>query len=166
MALTYWLVPVLFRREIILPSLSKFQPYLFGLGTAGLSLFMMGAGTLGVPRRHWDISFADALLKHAYPETAYLMLALAGLAAILATLGGGLFILQIVGTVLFGRRKGAQEKSPAPIIAPQVSGDLRGLGVGGVAVPGTLVMALVFLTTFILYYFVNWKYLSEVWPLK
>src|SRR3989338_6961821 len=166
MALSYWLVPVLFRRDIILNGLSKFQPYLFGLGTAGLSLFMMGAGTLGVPRRHWDISFADALLKHAYPETAYLMLALAGLSAILAATGGGLFILQIVGTVLFGRRKGEQEKSPAPIIAPQVSGNLRGLGIGGVAVPGTLVMALVFLTTFVLYYFVNWKYLSEVWPLK
>src|SRR3989344_2218684 len=166
MALTYWLVPVLFRREVILPGLAKWQPYLFGIGTAGLSLFLMGAGTLGVPRRHWDISFADALLKHAYPETAYLMLALAGLSAILAATGGGLFILQNVRTVLFGRRKGEQEKSPAPIIAPQVSGDLRGLGVGGVAVPGTLVMALVFLTTFILYYFVNWKYLSEVWPLK
>ena len=112
MALTYWLVPVLFRRDIILNGLSKFQPYLFGLGTAGLSLFMMGAGTLGVPRRHWDISFADALLKHAYPETAYLMLALAGLSAILATVGGGLFILQIVGTVLFGRKKGAQGEEP------------------------------------------------------
>jgi hypothetical protein len=24
----------------------------------------------------------------------------------------------------------------------------------------------VFLTAFVLYYFVNWKYLSTVWPLK
>jgi cytochrome c oxidase subunit 1 len=32
-------------------------------------------------------------------------------------------------------------------------------------VPGTLVLALVFLTSFILYYFVNWKYLSQVWGL-
>jgi len=28
------------------------------------------------------------------------------------------------------------------------------------------VLALVFLTSFVLYYFVNWKYLSTVWPLK
>jgi cytochrome c oxidase subunit 1 len=28
------------------------------------------------------------------------------------------------------------------------------------------VMAMVFLSAFILYYFVNWKYLSTVWPLK
>ena len=36
------------------------QPYLFGIGAAGISLFMMGAGTLGVARRHWDITFSDA----------------------------------------------------------------------------------------------------------
>jgi hypothetical protein len=24
----------------------------------------------------------------------------------------------------------------------------------------------VFLTSFVLYYFINWKYLSTVWPLK
>ena len=29
-----------------------------------------------------------------------------------------------------------------------------------------VVLALVFLTSFILYYFVNWKYLSTVWPLS
>ena len=29
-----------------------------------------------------------------------------------------------------------------------------------------LVLAMVFLTAFVLYYFVNWKYLSTVWPLK
>jgi len=28
------------------------------------------------------------------------------------------------------------------------------------------VLAMVFLTSFILYYFINWKYLSTVWPLK
>jgi cytochrome c oxidase subunit 1 len=33
-------------------------------------------------------------------------------------------------------------------------------------VPGTAVMVAVFFTTFVLYYFVNWKYLSEVWPLS
>ena len=33
-------------------------------------------------------------------------------------------------------------------------------------IPGTLVLVGVFFVTFILYYFVNWKYLSEVWPLS
>ena len=60
MALTYWLVPILFRRELILPKLASWQPYIFGLGMTGVALFLMGAGTLGVPRRHWDILFSGA----------------------------------------------------------------------------------------------------------
>ena len=164
MALTYWLMPVLFRRDVILPSLSKFQPYLFGIGMAGFSLFMMGAGTLGVPRRHWDISFSGAIFGHQYPETAYLMLGLVGISSILAVLGGGLFILQIVGSVLFGRKRG-EVKGSTPLIAELVAPGVHGIGIGGISVPGTLVLALVFLTSFILYYFVNWKYLSQVWGL-
>ena len=31
MALTHFLIPVLFRREMIAPGLAKLQPYLFGL---------------------------------------------------------------------------------------------------------------------------------------
>ena len=165
MALSYWLIPVLFRRELVWPRLARWQPYLFGIGMAGVSLFMMAAGTLGVPRRHWDISFANAFLAYNYPETAYLLLAFAGISAVMATLGGALFVLQAVGTILFGRRKG-DTKSATPMIAPLVAPGLKGIGIGGVAVPGTLVLALVFLATFVLYYFVNWKYLAEVWPLK
>jgi len=37
---------------------------------------------------------------------------------------------------------------------------------GGFAAPGTFVFALVFLAAFVLYYFVNWKYLSTVWGLS
>ena len=165
MALTYWLVPVLFRREVGLPGLAKFQPYLFGLGTAGLSLFLMGAGTLGVPRRHWDISFTNALFNYQFPETAYLLLGLAGMSAVLAAVGGGLFVLQIVASVLFGKRKDPAVKGSTPLIAGPVPESGHAIGIGGITVPGTLVLALVFLTSFILYYFVNWKYLSQVWGL-
>jgi cytochrome c oxidase subunit 1 len=35
-----------------------------------------------------------------------------------------------------------------------------------VAVPGTLTLAMLLLVSFVLYYFVNWKYLSEVWGLS
>jgi cytochrome c oxidase subunit 1 len=164
MALTYWLLPILFRRELILPGLAKWQPYFFGLGMAGVSLFMMGAGTLGIPRRHWDISFSGSVLGHTFPDTAYLLLALAGLSAILAVIGGGIFILHAVGTILLGKRK--EGKSAVPVIAPPVSGNLSGIGIGGVAVPGTVVLALVFLASFVLYYFVNWKYLSQIWGLS
>jgi cytochrome c oxidase subunit 1 len=33
-------------------------------------------------------------------------------------------------------------------------------------IPGTVVLVMVFFTCFVLYYFVNWKYLSEIWPLR
>ena len=64
MAMTYLVVPLIFQRDIIWPGLAKWQPFVFGIGAGGISLFMMGAGTLGVARRHWDISLTDA--AHAY----------------------------------------------------------------------------------------------------
>ncbi|MFX7844892.1 hypothetical protein ABTK14_21825, partial [Acinetobacter baumannii] len=86
-----------FEREILFPKLAKLQPYLFGIGAAGISLFMMGAGTLGVPRRHWDITFSDANLGFAHSAGAFLMMGLNGIFAIIAAIGGILFILVVVG---------------------------------------------------------------------
>ena len=62
MALTYFLIPVLFRRQVAFAGLAKWQPYLFGLGMPLFSLTMMGAGTLGVERRHWDMAFTNSAL--------------------------------------------------------------------------------------------------------
>ena len=36
----------------------------------------------------------------------------------------------------------------------------------GFAAPGTFALAMVFLLAFVLYYFINWKYLSTVWGLS
>jgi cytochrome c oxidase subunit 1 len=36
----------------------------------------------------------------------------------------------------------------------------------GFAAPGTFVLAMVFLVAFVLYYFINWKYLSTLWGLS
>lgn len=170
MAATYLLLPLIFRRKVVWPKLASWQPYLFAIGVAGISLFMMGAGTLGVARRHWDISFADSLLKVDYPATAFLMMGLNGLSAILASIGGIVFILIAVGTVFFGKRVGDEEKvqistpeAAAAMAKPTVSeyGSEKEL-----KIPGTTAMVAVFFTVFVLYYFVNWKYLSEIWPLS
>ena len=37
---------------------------------------------------------------------------------------------------------------------------------GSLKIPGTTMLVAIFFTAFVLYYFVNWKYLSEVWPLS
>ena len=164
MAVTYLLVPLIFQRELILPGWAKVQPYIFGLGVTGISLFMMGAGTLGVPRRHWDVSQADAVLPYDFPGAANLMMGLNGMSALLAGLGGAIFIVVVVGSILFGKKiPGSKEEVKAEPVAAVVSeyGNAK-----HPAIPGTLVLVGVFFTTFVLYYYVNWKYLAEVWPLR
>jgi len=165
MALTYWLVPILFRRELILKGLASWQPYLFGLGMSGVSLFLMGAGTLGVPRRHWDITFSSTGgIVHEFPAAANTMLALNGLSVILAVIGGASFCIIIVGSLLFGKKLGEEDKCANQMItAPPDDAAYAGIGKGSITVPGTLVLAMVFFVTFAVYYFVNWKYLAETW---
>jgi cytochrome c oxidase subunit 1 len=163
MAMTYYVLPLVFQRDIIWPRLAKWQPYLFGGGAAGLALFMMGAGTLGVPRRHWDITFADANLQFELPSGAFLMMGLNGVSALLATIGGGLFVVIAVATILWGKRL---DKSNAPLAFPLHKRAEAVAQYGGhatVKLPGTVVLVSIFFVSFVLYYFVNWKYLSELW---
>jgi cytochrome c oxidase subunit I len=163
MAATYLVLPLIFQREIVWPKLAKIQPYLFGIGAAGISLFMMGAGTLGVARRHWDITFSDANLSFAYSAGAFLMMGLNGIFAIIAALGGALFVLIVVGTALFGEKIKGGHKLTFPLFS----------GGGAVAshygserapkLPGTIILVTIFFVCLVLYYFINWKYLSELW---
>ncbi len=165
MAVTYLLIPLIFRREIMFPKMAQAQPYVFGLGVTGISLFMMGAGTMGVPRRHWDISQADAVLPYDFPGVANLLMGLNGMSALLAGLGGAMFILVAVGSIFFGKKivDGAEK----PVAEPEDAAVLSKYGSEEhPAVPGTLVLVAVFFITFVLYYYVNWKYLAEVWPLR
>ena len=161
MSATYLLVPLIFRRELVMKKLARWQPYLFGLGVMGISVFMMGAGTLGVPRRNWDITGADAVLKYDYPGAAYLMMGLNGMSAILAALGGFVFIVIVVGSLLFGKRTGDK-----PLEGLTMTTVTKYGSAGTLKIPGTVMLVGVFFTAFVLYYFVNWKYLAEVWPLR
>ncbi|HXV08792.1 MAG TPA: cbb3-type cytochrome c oxidase subunit I [Burkholderiales bacterium] len=170
MGLTYFLLPSLFNREVAFPGVAKWQPYVFGIGMYVLALTLMGAGTLGVPRRHWDIGFAGTTLPYEFPGAAYLMLALVGLSAVLAVLGGGMYILVTVWSILFGKRlePGSRNTRPSPLRLQPVAAAIEGHG-GGIGVlqaRGTFTMAMVFLVAFVLYYFINWKYLGSVWGLS
>lgn len=168
MAATYLVVPIIFGREIAFPKLAKLQPYLFGLGAAGISLFMMGAGTLGVSRRHWDITFSDAPMHFGYPDAAFLMLGLNGLSAMAAALGGALYVIIVVWSILFGKK--IDKTNAAAALGPmpkKIAHDaLATYGNAGTwHLPGTYILVGVFFGSFVLYYFVNWKYLSELWPM-
>jgi cytochrome c oxidase subunit 1 len=169
MAITYLLVPTLFKREMISPGLCKIQPYLFGLSMAVLTLVMMGAGTLGVSRRHWDMAFSGAPFQYEWPGAAHLMMSLTGIFGVLAILGGALWIYLVVGSLLWGKKldegKFSDKAVPhAPLDSLAANASHTGSS-EHVAVPGTVVLAMLLLVSFVLYYFVNWKYLSEVWAL-
>jgi cytochrome c oxidase subunit 1 len=163
MAATYLVLPLIFEREIVWPTLAKWQPYLFGIGAAGISLFMMGAGTLGVARRHWDISFSDANLSFAYSAGAFLMMGLNGIFAIIAAIGGLLYVVVVVGTVLFGKKITAGHKLTFPLHSGGGAAASTYGGHATVKLPGTIVLISVFFAAFVLYYFINCKYLSELW---
>jgi len=164
MAATYLLVPLIFRRHLVMTGLAKIQPYIFALGVTGISMFMMGAGTLGVSRRHWDIGFADSALQFDYPAAAFLMLGLNGLSAVLAALGGLAFIVIVVASIMVGKPVGDK-----PIEGVKIAESAAVSTYGSEEHPsikGTTVLVAIFFVTFVLYYFVNWKYLSEIWPLR
>ncbi|HWT16234.1 MAG TPA: cbb3-type cytochrome c oxidase subunit I [Patescibacteria group bacterium] len=168
MALTYFLIPVLFKREMIAPKLAQWQPYLFGLSMYGFCLVMMGAGTLGVSRRHWDMAFQGSALAYEWPGAAYMMMGLVGVFGIAAILGGAIYIYVTVGSLLWGKKLDigtvSDRTTPVPPTAPAAA--VQTYGSSGMVAPGSFVLALIFLAAFILYYFINWKYLSQLWGLS
>jgi cytochrome c oxidase subunit 1 len=175
MSITYFLIPTLFRRELMFKKLAQWQPYLFGLGMSAFALFMMGAGTLGVPRRHWDMTFAGNPLAYEFPGTAFLMMGLTAISGVIAVIGGASYILITVCSIFLGKRIEAPAARRVPVRegmappmppVPAVPAAHAGVGIRGFVAPGTFAFAMVFLVSFVLYYFVNWKYLSTVWPLK
>jgi cytochrome c oxidase subunit 1 len=181
MALTYLLLPLLFRRAMILPWVAKMQPYVFGGGMTMMILFMLGAGTLGVSRRHWDMDFTGAALSFEYPGTAYLMMAVGAIGGVLGVVGGAMYLVVTVGTLLFGKKlapeAGFLQSFGVPLaanaytvdqperlpMAPQV---VEEHGSAGFEAPGTFVLAMALLVCFVVYYFINWDYLASVWPLS
>ena len=99
MGFAYYLVPLLVRRELWSYRLATVQAYLYGFGLLWMILAMSWAGTLGVPRRTAEISYGGEA-----PGGWELPMNLVGVGAALAGTGGTLFILNMVLTLLRGRR--------------------------------------------------------------
>jgi cytochrome c oxidase subunit 1 len=173
MSLTYFLIPVLFRRQVFLPGLAKWQPYLFGGGMAVFTLVMMGAGTLGVERRHWDMAFTESVLGFDYSATAFTLMGLAGISGVIAIIGGAAFVLITVVSVFFGKRVDSESSYGTQTTRLMKAEPLNvtpaahaAAGKWGFAAPGTFVLAIFFLLIFVVYFAINWKYLASVWPMS
>jgi cytochrome c oxidase subunit 1 len=164
MALTYYVVPLVFQRDFYAKALCRIQPYLFGGGITLAAVGMSFAGSYGVPRRHWDIEFTGGQFATGFDPGAHVMLGLLGIGAVIAFLGLLLFILLVVAAVFFGPSIAGQAMQPWHE-ERRAPGDAEA-AVDEHNAPGTLVLALIFLTTFAVYYFANWKWLSDVWEVR
>jgi cytochrome c oxidase subunit I len=103
MGLTYYVIPLVFRRQVAFWRLAQIQPYLFAGGMLVFSMAMSFSGYFGVPRRTWDISFAGAAFDFQFSPVADLMLALMAIGGLAAAAGGGIYILVTVWSVFFGK---------------------------------------------------------------
>ena len=178
MGATYYLLPLVFQRKVAFWKLAKVQPYLFAGGMLLVETGMTFAGSFGVPRRHWDISFSQAAFDVPFNPAVDLFLAMLGIGGVIGVAGALAFILIAVKSVFFGERitsfprgvavAGVPQGLTNPPVHPRNADELNeqlhapGRGIGG-PTPGTLVLVAVFFLAFILYYFTNWKLLSFLW---
>jgi len=171
MAVTYYLIPIIFRKKVAFWKLVQIQPWLFGIGITILSMAMTFAGVMGVPRRHWDISFSQTLFKWEFPPAVDLMLALTALGGVMAVTAVLIFVASAVVSVFFGQKFDPTDLRPGMAGVPQ--GLIRlpaqqheGANVEAVhktGTPGTMILVWIFLACFVLYYYTNWKALAVVW---
>jgi cytochrome c oxidase subunit 1 len=166
-------IPLIFRKQVSLMGLARWQPYLFGIGIVTVSMSMIFLGILGVPRRHWDISFANAPFKQEFSPLTDLFMATLGIGGLLAATGALIFIAVAVLSVFVGRRLTEEDirRGVAAVpqgilrLPPQQHGEAEGEAAHRAGTPGTLVLVAIFLTVFVFYYFTNWKVLSLVWKI-
>ena len=180
MGATYYLIPLIFRKKVAFWKLAKAQPWMFTFGMLMVEFGMTFAGSFGVPRRHWDISFAQAAFDVPFNPAVDLFLAMMGIGGILAVTGALSFILIAVTSVFLGERinefpsgvevAGIPQGLTKPPVhaanADELNAELHSPARGWLGpTPGTIVLVTVFFLTFMLYYFTNWKALSFLWKI-
>jgi cytochrome c oxidase subunit 1 len=120
---------------------------------------MTTAGSYAVPRRHWDVQFTSSIFQPPIEPAAHFFLGIMGIGGLLAALGGALYVGLTVVSVFFGKRI-PDVAGAVPLAAvPQDTGRHT-------PISGTLVLVFVFLGAFVIYYFLNWKWLSNIWLIK
>jgi cytochrome c oxidase subunit 1 len=170
MAVTYYVLPLIFGKRVAFWGLAKLQPYLFGIGIVILAMSMIFQGIFGVPRRHWDVSFSNAPFPVEYHPAVQLFQATMGIGGLLAIAGGLAYVLIAVVSVFFGRPfrlQDSEDRSGVPQGVWKLPAQMHhGAAVAAVhrtGTPGTLALVFIFFACFILYYFANWKILSFLW---
>lgn len=173
MAVTYYLLPLVFQKRVAFWPLAKLQPWIFGFGITLMSISMSFMGIFGAPRRHWDITGSGAPFQVPYHPAVTLIQTPFGIGGLTAALGGLIFILIAVWTVFLGKPLTAEAISNKASGIPQGVLNLPAQTHSGSMVarihktgtPGTVILVFIFLACFVVYYFVNWKLLSFLWKI-
>lgn len=123
MGLTYYLIPMIFRKQVAFWRLAQWQPYLFAGGMVVFTMAMTFAGTFGAPRRHWDVTFAQAPFEVEYHPAVNIMLGFVALGGLTAAFSVFSYILITVWSVFFGKPYTSGEPAYAEVRSPLGSGD-------------------------------------------
>ena len=180
MGISYYLIPIWSRRRLVAANIARWQPYVFFVGIAMLSLGMIRAGMLGAPRRSADLSYQSSVFPiEAFSEghvSLAMLVVLVG--AILAVTGGVMFVYVIISTLLRGEVTdrpdkdlvmafGAQarERNNAPV-EPEGHEDAsdRPKIFRRFEAPGTVIIVFLFLAWFIGFYAIAHLNISTMWP--
>ena len=173
MAVTYYVLPLIFQKRVAFWKLAKYQPYVFALGIVVMAMGMTFMGIFGVPRRHWDITGGEAPFTVDFHPAVNLLQAVFGVGGIIAGVGALMFIACAVVTVFFGKKltesaiaEGASGIPQGVLKLPEqsYSGSMASR-VHKQGTPGTVILVFIFLACFVAYYFVNWKLLSFLWKI-
>ena len=105
MGFTYYVIPLVFRRPLFAKRMVIWQPWIYGIGVATMSIAMTLAGTFGAPRRHWDVTFTNAIIPVQLPSLMNLMLTFAGIGTLLAVTGGIMYVVICVGSLFMPKRE-------------------------------------------------------------
>lgn len=173
MAVTYYVLPLIFRKRVAFWAMAKLQPWFFGIGISIMGMSMIFQGIFGVPRRHFDISFSQAPFTAEFHPVVEVFQATMGIGGLLAITGALMFIAIAVVTVFFGSpmtdadiKNGASGipqgvlKLPTQVhTGPQVEAAHK------TGVSGTVILVAIFFLCFVAYYFTNWKILSFLWKI-
>lgn len=165
MGFTYYVIPLIFRKELKLKSWAVWQPYVFGFGMLLTSLGMITSGLQGVSRRNWDITFAGVV-----PGTVNLTLAIFGIGAVIAVIGGIMYVTIVLVSILTGPRK---EASSLLLVSGTNNPLLDSTKLTHEQMEdkqnqprGTLILVFAFLVWFAVYYLSNWWLLGRTWFIK
>lgn len=169
MGFAYYLVPILAGRRLFSQRLATIQVYLYGGGLLFMIAMQSWAGIVGVPRRVASIEYGGQA-----PTSWELPMNLMGVGVTLAALGGLIFILEMVLTLVVGKPtsdpaelvpSATKLKLADPVASPVVA-LAGGRSERRLETPGTFGVMTIYVALFLVTWLAYFAYLSLHWAVN